>query len=489
MIKSAAIELLKTFSKDEMKEFSVFINSPFHNTNKSIVKSFDVLKKYYPGFDNKFLSKEILYRKVFPGKQYNEQTVKSILFNLTKLSEEFLTYKRFLNNPILRQFELVGEILDRNKFELADKYFKDYEKMLNDSNGITEEFFKDKMDFESLKVQMNFRKDSPQATLENIYNQADYHIRFSLMRLSNFIHDLKTNEIVFNAVYKHGFIEEFISNLNLEETLSHLEKNFTQSYNEVTAIYVLRILFYLNPKEEKYFYQMKELFIKNINVFHHHEIYNHFQILEGVCWVLQKEVNREKFERELYELYILRLEKGVYSPDQKYMRVILYRAIFVITMKYKDFKYIENYIDTYIEKLLPEHRVNMRNYSNALLYFEKREFEKSLGYSIKINFELFAFRYDIRQLMFKVYYELGYFEEALSLIDTHRHFISNNKTVSERYKELHTNFLKYYSILLKIKMGNTGLEPELIRRKISDENNLVEKEWLLSKADEFLKDK
>lgn len=485
MINSSSIKILRVFTKEEIKEFSDFLLSPFHNTNMSVVKLFEDLEKYYPWFDNKNLTKENIFAKIYPGKAYNEQTMKSALFNLGKLAEEFLSYKSYLNKGASRKYDLIFELMNRGQFELAEKNLKGYRDILEKNEGITDELLRDKMDYEILNTQLNFRRNKQQLPMGNIYMQAEYHIRFSLMRLANFIHDLRVNKIIFNASYDITFVEEYVKNLNLEATAEYLRENVNKNeLNEITEIYVLRILFYLNPREEKYFFRLKELIIRNLNKFHPHEKYNMFQTLEALCWVLQQEVNRKKYDRESYNIYRLRLEHGVYSPDGIYMRIILYRAIMITLLLYPDYDYIQKFIESYIPRLPAEHRENMLNFSYALLHFSKKEYEQALEFAAKINFDLFTFRYDIRLLIFKVYYELNYFEEAYSLIDAHRHFIKTNKTVSERYREMHTNFLHFYSELLKSKTGTKDIDAGYMKSKINELNNIPYKEWFNEKIDE-----
>ncbi|MEO8514491.1 MAG: hypothetical protein ABI543_13100, partial [Ignavibacteria bacterium] len=113
-------------------------------------------------------------------------------------------------------------------------------------------------------------------------------------------------------------------------------------------------------------------------------------------------------------------------------------------------------------------------------------FNDALKFNNKINFEMFAFKYDSRLLQFKIYYELGYFNEAYSLIDSHRHFITNNKTVSEHYKLMHTNFLNFYTRILTVKEKEKDRNsiPMLVN-EITGTNNVISKVWLIDKANDL----
>ncbi|MBK9404628.1 MAG: hypothetical protein IPN57_08860 [Ignavibacteria bacterium] len=58
MNKSNLIPVLKSFSKDEIKEFEKFLNSPFFGCAKFVLKFYKVLIKYYPVFNEDDIKKE-----------------------------------------------------------------------------------------------------------------------------------------------------------------------------------------------------------------------------------------------------------------------------------------------------------------------------------------------------------------------------------------------------------------------------------------------
>jgi len=123
----------------------------------------------------------------------------------------------------------------------------------------------------------------------------------------------------------------------------------------------------------------------------------------------------------------------------------------------------------------------MNCFAMALLSFEMNDFEKALEFTGKVNYELFVFKYDIKLLLLKIFYEKNCYEEALSLIDSFKHFLSGNKTVSEYYRNNYMLFLKYYKELLNMKIQNSTEDSELLKNKINSEKNLISKTWLLEK--------
>ena len=169
------------------------------------------------------------------------------------------------------------------------------------------------------------------------------------------------------------------------------------------------------------------------------------------------------------------------------MRLIMYRAFLISFLNHADLQFQQHFVDTCIPMLPEEHRENMYNYTMAYIYFKKGGLNKALEFNSRVNFEMFAFRYDTRILQFEIYYELGYFNEAYSLIDTHKHFITNNKAVSAYYREMNTNFLNFYSDLLKAKEGRKKLSVAAFKDTVSKTNVVFHQKWLLDKAGELSK--
>jgi hypothetical protein len=181
------------------------------------------------------------------------------------------------------------------------------------------------------------------------------------------------------------------------------------------------------------------------------------------------------------------LENNAFSASKDLpMSPSKFRNILIAALDAKEYQWCEDFIRVYIRYLPDEHRENMFNYSFAKICFAKRQFEESLTFLIKVKYEMFALKYDIKALTLCIYYELGYFEEVLSLIDTFKHFISDNKSLSERRKEVQSNFVYFVSELFKAKAGNKEIDLIKLRKKITETNSVLNKPWLLEKTSELI---
>ena len=79
MLKSKTLDILGALSPDEVKEFRIFLTSPYYNTNKTVLKFFDILIKFYPDFNQSSLTKENIYAKLHPGSKYKDEVIRNLL--------------------------------------------------------------------------------------------------------------------------------------------------------------------------------------------------------------------------------------------------------------------------------------------------------------------------------------------------------------------------------------------------------------------------
>src|SRR4030095_15041188 len=151
MENSALIAILKTFSTEEIKEFGLYTESPFFNKNKNVIYLYALLKNMYPKFSVKNLEKENLFSKIFPGKKYNDENMKTLIYLLSRLAEKYMAFKKYNEEPYAERNYLLST-LDNRKL---DKHFRKYEKRtegeLNNAGGIDLELINEKIHFGKIK--------------------------------------------------------------------------------------------------------------------------------------------------------------------------------------------------------------------------------------------------------------------------------------------------------------------------------------------------
>ena len=85
-----------------------------------------------------------------------------------------------------------------------------------------------------------------------------------------------------------------------------------------------------------------------------------------------------------------------------------------------------------------------------------------------------------------LYYELGFYNELVSQIDSYKHFLRNND-VGEKIRERCLPFLNHVSDLLKIKQSGDKHSAVIFKKKLNKTDYFNLKEWVDKKTDELIK--
>jgi len=89
MINYKAIDILRTFTKEDLKRFKDFLRSPFFNKSGKLAKFYDSLIVFYPEFNSKFLKEEKLLKRVNPDLPFNKSTMLNLFSDLAKAAEKY----------------------------------------------------------------------------------------------------------------------------------------------------------------------------------------------------------------------------------------------------------------------------------------------------------------------------------------------------------------------------------------------------------------
>ena len=363
----------------------------------------------------------------------------------------------------------------------AEKELEQIIKTIGETGPISAEYIKNRLDYEDRYVQINLAKNKQSEISHNFKSEVEFLIYHFILRLSYYIHNIRVNQVIFN-VKEEAFVNDFVSAINLDQIDKLMAvSDDSANINKAMRIYVLFILNYIHEKNERYFVELKQALPEAINYFQDFEKYNIYQMAEAICWQKMTRIDRERYRRELFEINKLRLDAGVYLPDGRFMRLLLYRQILNTALQLGEVSWAENFVAGYSDKLPDVIRENMTKYANAHLLFERGDFEGSLAMLNKVDFDIFTLKFDVRNLTLRIYIELNFIEEALSLIDTYKHFVAKNKGVSEYYRNITENFLKYCKNIIDLRTGKAKLSAEEMRREIEADNSVNFKSWLIGK--------
>lgn len=479
------IEILKTFSEKELKEFNTFLASPFFNESRKLKCLFTELIEFYPGFDPEEMSEEKLSRKISPELEYNKSTMKTLFFELANSAEEFLKISNFRSKQLKTEDYLREEYFKRKLYKYVEQNSEKTIMQLDAEKDYSLDYYLDRFKVITDKCnlikanKLHYNQDYINSFMKFLNERAKiltHLITSELLIQNNMVHTLKKN---YEISDDDNFIYKLFNKIDIEELLKFIIKESDDSVGSV--IFELQLANYRALSDfdnEDHYHKFKKLLVGNIHKLSKDEVYSYIIMLIKYCHY--KPVQNKSgfdFKKELFSIYKFILSKKLYEIGvHNYFPIELYRLVLKLGLEMGKFSWTLNFIRKYNPMLNSDVRKNMYNYSLAEYYFHKKRFDKAMRYFHKIELNHFVLRVDIKNLMLMTYYELDLFENALSLIDSYKHFLSNTIVLSDIEKNKCRNFITVVQNMIRYRTSVKPVSKNILLKNL--EADMHNKVWV-----------
>ncbi|MEN0049639.1 MAG: hypothetical protein AAF806_21440 [Bacteroidota bacterium] len=140
---SKFVKTIKTFSEAELKSFDTWLRSPWCNTNKNLIRLLEKLRKYYPTFDDRKLTKEKLFQQILPKGKFSDRRMNNLLSEGYLAAERFLIFQKLDRNTRLQKELLAEEWQDR---DMEQRFLKASHKTIQQIDEIPIKEWEDHLD-------------------------------------------------------------------------------------------------------------------------------------------------------------------------------------------------------------------------------------------------------------------------------------------------------------------------------------------------------
>lgn len=465
---SKLIHLLKTFTQKELNLFEQYLLSSFFNTNKKSTLLFMVLKQYYPQFLPEKVDKKRIIKILFPEKNEINSSLSVLMSHLTRLIEDFLIYEEGKQNTHLKKRLLLTVYNHRQ-----EKFFlHSYKELLTEiemeqSQGAT--YYQNLYEQEVILQQYNsihLKNELPITTEKINYDFDVYIILTKLKNYSNIINNYNITGLEYNKQE----VEFWIQYIHL--------KNLT-SIPSVNLLYT-NLLVLMDKSNTAHYKTLKQLLFVTPPILNDSEIRAPFQIAINYCNQKVYEGNLEYYQ-EMFELYehFLKTEL-IYEGD--YIPPLSIKNIVTLGIILKKTDWTHRFILDYKNSIEPKFRESAYNFNMGAYFFYKQNFTKAMQFLIQVEYFEPAYAFDCRTLLLRAYYELNESESFISLAESFKQFVKNNKSLSSERKNGYLNFIKFAIKLFKIKHIYNKKTRSNLKLAIIACNNISSRTWLLEKT-------
>jgi len=490
MHNSTILEILRTFDENELKVFEEFLSSPYFNKKAAVIKLYKQIKKYAPEFVSPRLKKEKVWEALYKNKQYNYGLFKNYIYDLTKLAEKFIMYESIKKENLHSQFSFLESLYDRQIKDLFESKFNSLEKKINHFQKNSDIEAKDKFEFLSkiylLKSNFSdlfsrhpsigdeFKQHSVFRISLLLYSVLEASINAVNLSLKNF-YDIENDPVLL-------FVRKADSVNLINEFLEIIKKEQPGNYEIINVYYKYYLSISDNNSVENYS-ELKDALIRNAQSFSKPDLHNLYSGLRNTAINLcSPGLNKGK---EFLDITKHMMKDDIVIIKGGIMNEITFVSEIQTACSLADAEFIEEFTDKFVRHLPRASRDNMKKFAMTHLYFARNEFERALEQMLTIRYDLFGVKFYLKNLQMMIYYELNDHNSFLLLLDSYRHFLNNNRSVTEDWKKTQTVLIKFLTRLFNLKGNYDEYELKKLKQDVSS-SLVLKKQWLLRKIEELV---
>ncbi len=452
-------QLLKSFSKLELRELRKFLTSPFLTPRTDLVELFDFL------VESETVSKPAAWQQLHPDQPYDDQKLRLLMSYLHRQVEQYLSVKELLANDFNNRLHLAVAYRKRGMLAAFERTRSSLEKAMMEQPLRDAQYYYQSFQFHWEQYRTAIEKPAEQLPLANLAGNIDVFYLSTRLRLICFA-------IAQKSVYRadnQSFIES--------EVIALAEHG---RWAEVPAVMVYlhcyRMLKW--PEEEGHFKAFKQVLVEAGGQFEEDEMRGLYLFAINYC-IRRLNDGHNGYLSELLDLYKSGLDKA-YLIENGVLSRFTYHNIVGAGLRTGDLDWVDFFIHQYKNALERSYRDSSFSFSLARLEFARHHYDAVLDLLQKANYRDPLLNLAAKTLLLKTWYELGELDLLQSHLDAMRNYIHRKKVIGY-HRTNYLNIVRYTDRLLRLNW-NSKMELEALRNELEKEEVLTEKEWLLAQT-------
>jgi hypothetical protein len=485
-------KMLENLTLPELSDFKNFVIYKLDREDSNSTKLIGYLIRNKLSYGNYEISSENIFRYLYPGEKYNDKKLRDRFSALVRLLKEYLIFKEAAGSGDMNYLFLIKQFRKRNLNEEVIRLFKEgYNFFENKNVNDPVNYFNKFMFYSEYSQFFDDHFEYKHALEESlrIQNNSDNLIYFFLISM------LK--------IYVNLFIKEKLIKFDYSFKFMDLVMNYLDNEKEaIEKIPVLKIYYeFFNilksqTGREKYF-ELKLQIQRDAEKIP-------WEIIRELYLFLYYFANQlfnkgySEFREEGFAIQEEMVEKGYYFESDGSIQESSFTAFIAAALRFNKLKTAEDFIVKYKDKIPPDVRQDSYYYNMAVINYMKVRLNNLNGKEkiavLKNAGKFFAkvrqnhYQFYIRNNEFAIFlnYELSNFAYVGDLIHSYRNKLYRDEYLNPEYKSGILNFLKFTEKILSLHKNYPVNKIKQIKERIQNCGNLIYKNWLLRKLDEYI---
>lgn len=476
---SQLMDIIKTFSKDEMSELRLFVRSPYFNRTNLAEKAialFDIIYQIYPEFNSPKLQKEKIYATIFPGEQLIAGRLDKTMSALTKVIKKFIvlpkdaqdensaSYHREMAKFHLRQS------LEHKFYADCEKSKKILESTDRKDSGTYYQLYKTEELQHDHEI-LHYNKKGDAHTVQMIRSLDEYYSAERLIMMTTLL-SLK-RYTTFDEEGLMMMVNGIFSRIELGD---YADNTLIQVYYRSTFISI-----YDDEKSELKFRELIEILDISSGKLPLESVRNLLSCCMNYC---VKKINQgnAQYNQIHFDLIKKQLAAG-YLYMQGGLTPSLLQNIVLMGLKLSEFSWVKTFLETHEDKIIGATNPKANyNFNLANYYFYLKEFNKARDL-LEGNYEELGYNLRSRCLDIKICYE----QQEWMLIDPKVEALKvyvlrlSKEHLDDAGKSVFLNFVNLMKRLVYANHGKNKLHCQKLLEETQQMNPLLDKEWFIEK--------
>lgn len=437
---SKLIQLLQLLEPVEIKLFEKWLESPYSNSNKQLLLLYKAIKPFYPEFNSPKLTKQYLFRKIWPKKKYNDRMLRNLMAIGSNQVRKFLVAQQLEHEEMFQKELLIKSYLRRQK---QTWFIHESEHLIDQLNNQN----KPKSTEELLTL---FKLN------EQLYHQPSTSYRQNLEATPLFQANQRLDQLYW--LHKLRIVNE---NVEREKKLKHTAQTAEALSYQVNPediplpaiqLYLFRLT-QTNTKTADGFFDFKKRFFEVCPLlpFQDQKILL-FSVLNDAARLYQQ--GKAEFLSVLLELYQFGLESKLIVHNNQ-LTETTFLNITTIGNSLKEFKFTNQFISRY-QELLPQNiQQDASVWAKGYTFFHQEQYQacideiKDHPFSRKNKTFIHRAKTVLIQALFEVFLaDHSYFEIINDHCSSFEQYLRKDKQLNERQIKSRIQFVSYTRKLL-----------------------------------------
>jgi len=469
--KNKIYTVLSQLNEKEIKEFGLFVESPFYNKNQTLISLNKYISKHHPNYTHKKLDEAQIISHLKLKQSNSHSALAKLYTQLYKLFELYIPITQ------ISEYDIDSKMLN---FYFANRlnklFYNRWTNVISKRKKLDEKgpqyYYEDFLLQTLYSDYISSRAEKGEGDNNLIERSKALDRHYFINKLANAC--LKKNRQKSAKVdFDYTLLEEVRVQILEQELLA----------DPSVALWFKTLHLLENPDDRKTYDEIKSLLLTDHSKIAKHEVKNLYVYLINTTRHLFGQT--DNYFSELFSIHKNQYESG-YLHQNNYIGAGDLINFVSISSRIGEFEYVEEFLSNNKNSIAPEYQEDEDVYELALaiLAYYKKDYESLLDLLNEIKCVNLYRKLRERRLRLVAYYEAelnGLYDD---LINSTRKYLSVNKdSIPEFHLQVNKDFVNVAHHLIKINK-NESEKIEALRKEIDSIRTLPLRSWFLEKLDE-----